>query len=140
MLVLMFIFMLFNPAEDSPEEFEDKENSEQEDLINEIGEIARDFANATLHLEKISSNLNQIQDNQINVYTTLNEVSKNLLRASSPNNEMLAAMKEINISLADFQKNIEFLNTELHKIQLQQIETAIQSELSKIISSKLQNA
>jgi methyl-accepting chemotaxis protein len=140
MLVLMFVFMLFNPIDEELEETATDENLKQDEILSEIGEIARDFANATLHLEKISSNLNQIQDNQNFTLSAISAISTNLANATSPNPEMLESMKEINISLSKFQDNIQNLNTELNKMKLTQIETAIRNELGKIITAKMYNA
>lgn len=139
MLILMFVFMLFNPSDANNEPVE-KENSEQFELISEVGEIARDFANATLQLEKISNNLSSIQIAHNQSILTISDISNNLKDATLPNQDMLISMKEINQSLIKFQENVKILNSELEKVKKEQIENAVKNELSKLINVKINNA
>lgn len=140
MLVFMFIFMLFNPSDEQFESTENAEDSPQNIIIHEIGEIARDFANATLQLEKISSNLTSVNENYLMTLKQLNEISSSISNTMSPNTEMLDVMKNTNSLLNEFQSNISQLNTELNNIRLVQIETAIRQELEKLLTTKLKNA
>jgi methyl-accepting chemotaxis protein len=137
MLVLMFIFMLFSPKDEELVNAEEISTSPQDELIDEIGEIARDFANATLNLEKITSDLNSIQQNQNHTFQALNEISKNLANATSPNPEMMESMKEVNKSLLNFTNHLDNLNIQLENIKIAKIETAVRNELAKIIIPKL---
>lgn len=133
LLVLMFIFLLFNPKEDLFEE--ETSDNEKDELISEIGEIARDFANATFQLEKMNTNFSAIQNSQNELIQTLSELSENISKNLKPNDEMLDIMKLTNSSLIDFNKKILNLNNDLEKVRLKNMEQAIQSELGKILTS-----
>lgn len=137
LLVLMFIFLLFNPKEDL---FEDADSdNEKDELISEIGEISRDFANATFQLEKINANFSAIENSQTELIKKISELTENFSKNIKPNDEMLEVMKLTNTSLIEFKNQIAQLNNDLAKVRLKNMEYAIQTELSKILTSMVNN-
>ncbi|OGU61546.1 MAG: hypothetical protein A2X64_02350 [Ignavibacteria bacterium GWF2_33_9] len=138
MLILMFIFMLFTPNDDI-DESENHSQELQNDLIDDIGELARDFANSHIQLEKIASELNNMNSSQNLLLKQISNFAQSMAHASSPNPEMLNSMKQINIILEEFNSNISKLNEELNNIKQVQIENAVRNELAKIIIPKITN-
>jgi hypothetical protein len=138
MLVFMFILMLFSPNEDINNDNVYEESAEKE-LLNEIGEIGRDFAMVVVQLESISSSLKALNDRQFELINRIDQIAKYQADASSPNPEMLSIMKETNTSLLGFKDSINDLNDAALKIKTEEIKLELRKELDKVFVNKLTN-
>ncbi len=138
MLLFLFFVMFFTPQETDYEEPDKNDDSASaNDLIIEIGELSRDFANAVVKLERVEDQYSRIIDKQDELIDSIKKMTESTLLAVSPNTEMLGIMKETNKSLADFKGNLDSLNRSVEEIKKEQIEIAVRRELEKIISNKL---
>jgi methyl-accepting chemotaxis protein len=137
LLVLMFIFLLFNPKDELFEENDNSKQTEKDELIDEIGEIARDFANASFQLEKMNNSFSFFEQSQKDMIFQLSELTKNIEKSLKPNNEMLETMKETNILFNDLKNNIQALNEEIQQSRLTNIETVIKNQLEKLLLVKI---
>jgi hypothetical protein len=141
LLIMMFIFLLFSPKDDLIEEIQgiDSTNADSEELINEIGEIARDFADASLKLGYINQNLAEIHQSQKMMINQLVELTRSFHKLASPNDEMLQVMQSTNQHLSSFEQNIESLNKQLSVIQSSNIEFEVKKQVQEFLTSKLIN-
>lgn len=140
LLVLMFIFLLFSPKDDIIEEVEkeDKED-ETENLISEIGEIARDFADASLKLNYINQNLTEISSNQKQLLNSIEKISENIIQTVQPNTTMLEIMDKTNKQLEQFNQALNILNNDLNEIRKENIEFLVKKQLENLIFSNIKN-
>lgn len=140
LLILMFIFLLFSPKDDIIEEIEKEENVDKSnDIIEEIGEIARDFADASLKLGYINQNIIELQNSQKQLINTLEQVAYNLGKAVSPNDEMIRIMKDTNAQLSIFNQSIAKLNAELELIKQENIDYLVRKHLENLLLNNLSN-
>lgn len=140
LLILMFIFLLFSPKDDIIQEVEKEDNSDKStDLIEEIGEIARDFADASLKLGYINQNIIELQNSQKELLNTLEQVAKNLAKAISPNDEMIRIMQNTNLQLSTFNESIAKLNLEMQLIKQENIDYLVRKHLENLLLNNLSN-
>lgn len=140
LLILMFVFLLFSPKDDIIEEVEKEENPDKStDIIDEIGEIARDFADASLKLGYINQNMLEIQNSQKQLINTLEQVATNLGKAISPNDQMIEIMQKTNLQLANFNDAITKLNAELQLIKQENIDYLVRKHLESLLINNLKN-
>lgn len=141
MLLMMFAVMLFSPNESEEESEEEQENSESiGELIIETGEISRDFAAISVQLEQSNEKIGRMLQNQSDLIASVSELVKSNAAAVSPNPEMLESMKETNAELKNFAELIAGLNEGLKNIRTENIEFEVKSQISKILSEKINNA
>lgn len=140
LLILMFIFLLFSPKDDIIEEVEREENPDKTaDLIDEIGEIARDFADASLKLGYINQNMIELQNSQKQLISTLEQVAKNLGKAISPNDEMIEIMRNTNSQLNTFNDSITKLNSELQLVKQENMNYLVRKNIESLLINNLNN-
>lgn len=140
LLILMFIFLLFSPKDDIIEEVEKEENPDRSaDIIDEIGEIARDFADASLKLGYINQNMIELQNSQKQLISTLEQVAKNLGKAVSPNDEMIDIMRTTNSQLTSFNQSIAKINAELENIKQENIDFLVRKNIETLLINNLKN-
>ncbi|HAW08809.1 MAG TPA: hypothetical protein DCW42_06540 [Bacteroidetes bacterium] len=140
LLILMFVFLLFSPKDefDEIEDDDEKTNSEKE-LIDEIGEIARDMADSTFQLGKINSNLTKLVASENNLVNKIDSFSQNLAKSVAPNDELLNAMHNVAKSLNAFQTQLTLLNDDLQNIKTMNLQASVRQELEKILMNNLKN-
>lgn len=140
LLILMFIFLLFSPKDDIIEEIEKEENPDKtSDLIDEIGEIARDFADASLKLGYINQNMIELQNSQKQLISILEQVANNLGKAISPNDEMIEIMRNTNSQLNTFYDSITKLNSELQLIKQENMNYLVRKNIESLLINNLNN-
>ena len=139
LLVLMFVVMLFSPKEDTYlDKQENNENQDlQNDLLDEIGEISRDFAGSLVQLEKLTETIEKMNENQELIAERLEQIIENVALISAPNPQMLEEMQKVNVSLNNFGNNLNNLNSQIESLRKEEIEIAVRKEFEKIISNKL---
>lgn len=134
MLTVMFVVMFFTPNEDI-DEIDDEDTTDQ--IVDEIGEIGRDFAAAVIQLDLIAKAMNIMIDKQNLISQQLVDNTLETHRLTAPNHEMLDTMKETNLVLSDFKVSIESLNSQIKELRKEEIQFAVRKELESMLSSKL---
>jgi hypothetical protein len=140
MLFFMFIVMLFSPTDDEDESQNNEDSQFQKDeLLTEIGEIAKDFANSSIQLETISNELMIMNDSQKMLIEKINVLGDNFQQMASPNPEMLIEMKQVNSVLSEFKQTIQELNQSALQLRKEEIEITVRRELEKILTQTILN-
>lgn len=138
LLLLVFLTMLFTPKGEEETNLSSAVDSEmQEDLLDEIGEIARDMAAVSVQFEKVSKQLETHNFNTGNLVQEIRSISEALRDASSPNPRMLEKMNETNNSLEAFQAKIEEFTRTTEILSSKIIEDKVRAELSKILEQRI---
>ena len=140
MLFFMFIVMLFTPGEEAATfSYPEPEDVQKEELISEIGEIARDFAQAAVQLEILTGELARMNSNQELLIEKINELANTFADTASPNPELINCMKETNQELNNFKGTISELNNSAKILRKEEIEHSVRKEIEKIIINKILN-
>jgi len=140
LLILMFIFLLFSPKDEIDTlETGEEENESEKELLDEIGEIARDMADSTFQLQKINANLSELISSQNNLINNIQTFSQNLVQTVAPNTELLNAMHNVSLSLNNFEKQLTELNNDLQNIKVMNIQASIRQELEKFLMNNIKN-
>ena len=135
MLLLIFIVMLFSPDDDILKE---DEESEESILIQEIGEIGTDFANAVNKLENVSIELKAFNTNQSELINKLTETSNILAKAVSPSDEFIINIRETNEQLQILRDQIELLAQSTQDIRQKDIRFEITRELENLLIERIE--
>ena len=143
LLFLMFFVMLFTPNEDISNldsnllnTNEENENFERE-LLDEIGEISRDFAHTSSQLEKITDHLLTVVDRQNELTAIFSDIAKTNAEAINPNPKMLEIMNETNETLIKFKDNIAELNETTNQLKQEEIQIVVRKELENFFTKKI---
>lgn len=140
MLFFIFIVMLFTPGEESPTfSYPEPEDIQKDELINEIGEIARDFAQSAVQLEILTGELARINSNQEQLIEKIDKLASAFVETASPNPQFLSVMSETNSALLNFKDTLSVLNKSAEILRRDEIEYSVRKEIEKIISSKVVN-
>ncbi|HYF03374.1 MAG TPA: hypothetical protein VEC36_08355 [Patescibacteria group bacterium] len=139
LLIFMFLVMLFTPPEDSDLEITvPGAESEAEQLVREVGEISRDYADISVKLEKVGDTLEELVEKQHEMIASIRDVAQSLSMAVAPNPQLLETMKLTNDSLKIFTENLQQFSKAAAELQREEVELAVRRELEKIISFKTQ--
>lgn len=136
LLLFMFIVMLFSPPDDDTD-FEESEYSKAEELLDEIGEIGREFAASVLQMEKITESLLTISEKQDVMIDKLNNISESSADAVRPNPEMIETMKQTNVELNEFRNNLNNLSDTALKIRKEEISYQVRKEIENILTNRI---
>ena len=135
-LIFIFVIMFFSPNDDVSN-FEKQDEDIENELLNEIGEISKDFAVTSTQLEKISVHLIAIVDRQNELTDTLKLIVDKLADIQNPNPKVIETMQTTTDELSKFNSQLtEFVNA-TNRLQQEEISSAVRKELEKIISKKL---
>lgn len=138
MLIFMFIVMLFSPRDDDEVSAKFKErDSEQDDLIVEIGEIGTEFATAVSNLENITSSLNSIIQNQVELTDKITDIARCNADAVAPNPQMIRILEESNYKFSELNKTVSDLISSVEKLKQEKVEILVRKEVERIISNKI---
>jgi len=137
MLIFMFVIMLFTPNDEALEDIENEDDNSINDLIVEIGEIGRDFAAAVGQLENISSSVNEMIRQQVDLINIVNQIAKNSADAISPNPKMLDTMRVTNIALEEFKNSVQGFSAAADNLKKEEIEISVRKEVEKVLVNKL---
>lgn len=139
MLVFMFIVMLFTPNEDVSNLKNNNENENYEkELLEEIGEISRDFAVTSAQLDKITDHILAVVDRQSELTNTLLEIAKTNADVVNPNPKMIEIMNETNETLKDFKNNIIELNKTTNQLKQEEMKIIVRKEVERFLTNKIQ--
>ncbi len=136
MLLVMFIVMLFSPEEELGT---DSDNNQTQILVEEIGEIATDFAASSAKLDDISFKYEEMILLQKELIQNNNVLINNVSQTIKPSNEMLEAMNRTAIEINKLKDSFENLNNQLEQIKKEEIERAVRKELERIFTEKVVN-
>jgi hypothetical protein len=137
MLLFMFVIMLFTPNDEAKPQNNNHENNESDILINEVGEIGRDFAAAAVQMEQMTDKLSELIDFQRQLLSRLDDIAKNYADAAMPNPKMIDAMMETNTELQKLKNTVSELNESLHVLRKEEIEAAVKREIEKLIVNRI---
>jgi len=136
MLLLMFIVMLFTPDEDVVSEKIEQDN-DTKTLVNEIGEIATDFAASNLKIEEMNNKLEKLINLQKELLLMSGEIIENISQTISPNRKMLENMEKTNHQIEILNYNFTKINETLDQLKKEEIELTVKKELEKIILNRV---
>jgi len=139
LLVLVFIVMLFTPNEDvSNLKNNDNENEIFErELLDDIGEISRDFALTSAQLEKITDHLITVAGRQNELMNIFSEIAKTNADATNPNPKMLEIMAKTNETLIEFKDNITELTKTTNQLKQEEIQIIVRKEIEKFFTDRI---
>ncbi len=136
LLLFMFVVMLFSPAE-YEEDYEDTEYSKADELIDEIGEIGKEFASSVIQMEKLTESLDNISKTQNLMIDKLDKIVNNSADAIRANPEMIEYMKETNKELKEFKNNLSVLSETAANIRKDDIAFQVRKEIENILSRNI---
>jgi len=136
MLMMMFVVMLFTPDEDLLLNKSDNDD-ESTVIVNEIGEIARDFAAITVQLEELTLKYTDMIYLQKKMIEQTDELINNVAMSVSPNKNMLEAMKENSQQIDSLSRSFLGLNQTLNKLKNEEIEITVRKELERIMMGRI---
>lgn len=128
MLLFMFFVMLFSPSEDITLKSDSDDIDEANELLTEIGEIAKEFASAVMAIENLSEKVDNLAELQRESIDKLNNLGIAFANATSPNPELVTVLKQTNEELVKFKDGIVQLSN--------MIETVKNAELELIIKQR----
>ncbi|MCL2039050.1 MAG: hypothetical protein FWG85_01310 [Bacteroidetes bacterium] len=141
MLVFIFIIMLFSPNDDvNNYSVENNEDSLEKELLNEIGEISKDFAITSTQLDKIANHLFTIIDKQNQLADTLKNVTYKFADIQNPNPKVVETMQETTNELLKFNSQLTQFIDATNKLKQEEISIAVRKELEKIVSQRIGNS
>jgi len=137
LLFFMFFVMLFTPNDEISDTSKTDELDSKQELINEVGEISRDFAAATLQLEKLTEKMNNMLDLQNEALNQVSSIAKSFVDISLPNPQLIEIMRETNQNLNNFNEKIKDLSKTIDELKQEQISIAIRKELEQILAKRI---
>ena len=137
-LIFIFIIMLFSPNDDVNDFVADDEDLEKE-LLDEIGEISKDFAITSTQLDKISAHLVAIIDRQNELSDTLKDIVCKFSDIQNPNPKAIETMQNTNEELSRFNSQLSKFIDATNKLKQEEISIAVRKELEKIIYNRMNN-
>jgi hypothetical protein len=135
MLLLMFLVMLFSPNEELSDS--DDEEVGTGELIDEIGEIGSDFAQAVVQLENIAADIAKAVEKQDEIIEKVDKAIKISAMAVNPHPKMITAMEETNKSIATFRESLDQLSEKTDALREKQIEEEVRKEIERIVKKNL---
>ncbi|MFN8358569.1 MAG: hypothetical protein U0264_01520 [Candidatus Kapaibacterium sp.] len=137
MLMFMFVVMFFSPTEEEAER--SSENSTVEELVREVGEIARDYAAISVRLENIGDSLENFSSRQEALITTSREAVQVATMAVAPNPELMHSMRETTTALQEFAVAVRALTQSADALKREEIELAVRREVEKVLTQNVTN-
>lgn len=138
LLVIMFLVLYFSPAEASDEDDADMTTGDnQREVLREIGEIGRDYANVSIHLEQAVQQLKELQRVHEQLADRVRESTEAAHQAMHPNPALVTTMDKTNHSLERFQQSVEALNSATDKLRREEIDAAVRREVEALLTRRL---
>ena len=139
MLIFIFVIMLFSPNDDVNNYSSDADNEDslEKELLNEIGEISKDFAITSAQLDKIADHLLAVIEKQNDFADTLKNVAEKFADIQNPNLKTIETMRETNSELSKFNIQLTQFIDATNKLKQEEITLAVRKELEKIVSRKI---
>lgn len=145
MLFILFVVMFFSPADDVEQEVGNDADStaagtsaDVRELITEIGEISADYAAFTERLDNVTSTLSGMISRQDELIGAVNEVARSVSLASTPQPEFIESMRQTNLALQAFHRNVHDLVEATDKLRREEIQRAVRVEVERILSNRVE--
>jgi len=139
LLTLLFLVMFFTPKDIEVDDIDKSEDSIQNqshsDLLDEIGEVAREIAAASMSLEKVAEVLQEISNENQKLSDKFSEGLKRISDATSPNPEMIDSMKLVNEQIGKLSNNVQHINTAIEQIKSDRIELEVRKQIQRIVEN-----
>jgi methyl-accepting chemotaxis protein len=130
--------MFFTPNEDVLNLKNDDGNEIfEKELLDEIGEISRDFALTSTQLDKITDHLLSVVDRQNELTNILLNIAKTNADIINPNPQMLEIMGKTNESLKEFKDNIIELNRTTNQLKQEEIRIIVRREIVNFFANRI---
>ncbi len=139
LLVVMFVVMFFSPTEDNTDDDSPGEDETHADVLREIGEIGRDYADVNMHMEQAVAALRELTQEQAEVMALLRQHTEAATKAVAPNPALLESMSKTADSLERLEQTVQSFNVAANKLQREEIEAAVQREVQSILRTNLQS-
>ncbi len=141
MLLFLFFVMLFSPKNIDDETIgeTDSEDDAFTEIKEEIGEIGRDFASASIRLEKLNENLEQLIAAQTESLRQTRTIAETTAAAVAPNPELIEQMKAASSAMAEFRETVKELNESARSIRGAEARRIIREELENLLVSRLED-
>jgi uncharacterized protein YoxC len=145
MLFILFVVMFFSPADDVELEASIDADStssvgvsaEARELIAEIGEISADYAAFTERLDNVTSSLSGMISRQDELIGAVNEVARSVSLASTPQPEFIESMRQTNVALQAFHRNVHDLVEATNTLRREEIQRAVRAEVERILADRV---
>lgn len=135
LLIVMFVTMFFAPNDD----IDINENELADDLLDEIGEIATDFAKSVDKLDNISYKIEEIVNNQNNILNLLTILIEKNINITNPNDEFKKVMEQNIIEIQKFSSSVSDLNNVIEKIKEENVKYEVRTEIEKLLNKNILN-
>lgn len=136
LLLVLFTVMFFNPGDDGS----DPHTAKLEELIEEVGEIGRDYASVAFRLERATATLEQIARDTARLAEAAERSAQAACDAVRPNPELIPLLQSVNEALTDFKRSVEELTATARAIQREAIEEAVRAELARLVAPRVQDS
>ncbi len=146
MLFILFVVMFFSPSEDIELEAGLDADSTQgggasgeiRELIAEVGEISADYAAFTERLDNVTSSLSGMISRQDELIGAVNEMARSVSQASTPQPEFIESMRQTNLALQAFHKNVHDLVEATNTLRREEIQRAVRVEVERILTKNVE--
>lgn len=131
--------MLFSPSEDIESVTTNEETPEEElgrEIIQEVGEISKDFAITSTQLDNIASQMSSMVAQQTVLIEALNKTAQHLASITNPNPQMIETMQTSNKQLAEFNSQITNLINIATQLKQEEVRAVVKQELETILAIK----
>lgn len=138
LLVFIFVVMLFTPSDDLVTDIKtEEETGDWENIVEEIGEIGRDFAAVVVHFENMNKALNEINGSQVRMLEQVKDLSRAANLAVSPAPELINTMQATNDALMKFKESVEQLNLAAQSLRHNEIQNSVRTEVEKLLLDRM---
>ncbi|TAE23729.1 MAG: hypothetical protein EAZ92_14300 [Candidatus Kapaibacterium sp.] len=145
MLFILFVVMFFSPSDDieleASVEADSTPNSASSDireLIAEVGEISADYAAFTERLDNVTSSLSGMISRQDELIGAVNDMARSVSLASTPQPEFIESMRQTNLALQAFHKNVHDLVEATNTLRREEIQRAVRVEVERILTKNVE--
>lgn len=136
LLVIMFVVMFFSPTDDSIDDDSASDEESSGDVLREIGEIGRDYADVSMHMEQAVSALRELSRENSELMSLLRQHTEAATQAVAPNPQLLQSMNHTAQSLDLLEKTVKSFNAAADKLQREEIESAVRREVERLLREK----
>ncbi|MFM8178122.1 MAG: hypothetical protein ACKOAG_02925 [Candidatus Kapaibacterium sp.] len=139
LLIIMFLVLYFSPPEpDDEEENGEESGATQREMLREIGEIGRDYATVSIHLEQAVQQLGDLRRVHEQLAERVRESTEAAHQAMHPNPALVTTMDETNRSLERFRATVEALHSAADTLRREEIDAAVRREVESLLSRRLE--
>ncbi len=135
LLVIMFVVMFFSPTDNQEDEVDADDAEAQRDVLREIGEIGRDYADMAMHLEQAVVALKELSREHAEMAVAVRQSTEASVQAVAPNPQLLQSMQDTSKALQQFETVIQGLLQATGRLQREEIDAAVRREVERVLRS-----